>query len=360
MRQSLELFRRVIDHINKWRGVKIRLGNESYSFTATLSETKTGVEFQNRSRVVSLPNNPDAIRGYRADYVYVDEAAMFRNDFEVKAAVIPCIAGRQGRLSLISTPKGRRGWFYEAWNSDIFSKHRVHYSDSPHLTRDDIEGMRATLSPLEWEQEMELQFLDEVNALFPYELILQCVSDYEVRLEKPENPAYIGIDFGRYRDSTVITVVEKLEDNTLKIIFIDELLRKDFNEQIKHIERLINFYGPAGVAIDKTGMGIPLHDLLVKKFPHVDGVTLTANTKEAIIKALHSAMNNRKIVIPADATQLINQLRTFQRVQTRTTVRYEAPQGQHDDYVTSLALATYSAIKQPSRDVKIHTGFWKT
>ncbi len=77
------------------------------------SESRTQIELGNGSRVVSLPNNPDAIRGYRADHVYVDEAAMFRNDFEVKAAVIPCIVGRKGRLSLVSTPKGRRGWSYE-------------------------------------------------------------------------------------------------------------------------------------------------------------------------------------------------------------------------------------------------------
>jgi len=358
MRQSLELFRKVKEHINRWKDIRIRAENDVYTFSATLSETKTQVEFQNNSRITSLPNNPDAIRGYRADAVYVDEAAMFKNDFEIKAAIIPCIAGKEGRLSLISTPKGKRGWFYEAWTSETFSKHEAHYLMALHITQSDLEGMKASMSPLEWAQEMEMEFLDELNALFPYDMILQCVSDYEAKLEKPENPVYIGIDFGRYRDSTVITALEKLPDGSMRVFFIDELLKRDFNDQISYIERLINLLGPAVVVIDKTGMGIPIHDLMIKKFANVEGITMTAHVKEAMIKTLHSAMTNKKVIIPADATQLINQLRAFQRIQTKTTVKYQAPEGQHDDYVISLALTIYAALK-PATNIKIYTGFWK-
>ncbi|MEM2257830.1 MAG: terminase family protein, partial [Candidatus Caldarchaeum sp.] len=248
MRQSLELFRKVKEHINNWRGLRIRAGDDVYSFTATLSETKTQVEFQNGSRIVSLPNNPDAIRGYRADMVYIDEAAMFKNDFAIKSAVIPTIAGREGRLSLISTPKGRRGWFYEAWTSDTFSKHQVHYTEAPHITPQDLEGMRASMNPLEWEQEMEMKFLDELNAVFPYELILQCVEDYETGIRKTENPVYLGIDFGRYRDSTVITCLEKQEDGKLRVFFIHEFLRTDFDTQLDFILRLAGILSPAAIA----------------------------------------------------------------------------------------------------------------
>jgi len=359
MRQSLELFKKVKEWINKWKGIRIIHQGQVYVFDATLSETKTQVEFQNNSRIISLPNNPDAIRGYRADHVYVDEAAMFKNDFEVKAAIIPTIAGKQGRLSLISTPKGRRGWFYEAWTSEIYSKHKVHYSMAPHITEEDLEGMRASMSPLEWEQEMEMKFLDELNALFPYDLILSCMEDYEIKLEPKQNPVYVGIDFGRYRDSTVITAIERFEDGSMKVFFIHEFQKTDFNKQVEFIEKLVNILGPSSVAIDKTGMGIPLYDFLSKKLSQVEGITITANVKEAMIQTLHNAMQNRKLTIPADETELINQLRIFQRIQTKSGhVKYEAPEGEHDDYVLSLALAVYTAMKKPSVRAKI-VSFWE-
>ena len=360
MRQSMELFRKVKEWINRWRGIRLAYEGEIYTFSATLSETKTQVEFQNRSRIISLPNNPDAIRGYRADMVYVDEAAMFKNDFEIKSAVIPTLTGKRGRLSLISTPKGKRGWFYEAWTSETYSKHKVHYSMAPHITKEDLEGMRASLGPLEWEQEMEMKFLDELNALFPYDLILSCTEDYEVKLEPKPNPVYVGIDFGRYRDSTVITALERLEDGSMKVFFIHEFQKTDFNKQVEFIEKLVNVLGPTAVAIDKTGMGIPLYDFLSKRLPQVEGVTITANVKEAMIQALHNAMQNKKLIIPADATELINQLRIFQRIQTKTGhIKYEAPEGEHDDYVLSLALAVYSTLKKPPPKVKIISGFWR-
>jgi len=345
MRQSLELFRKVKEHINTWRGIRIRVGEETYTFTATLSETKTQVEFQNGSRITSLPNNPDAIRGYRADHVYVDEAAMFKNDFEIKAAIIPTIAGKEGRLSLISTPKGKRGWFYEAWTSDVFSKHEVHYSMAPHITKTDLEGMRASLSPLEWEQEMELKFIDEINALFPYELILACTDDYEPELRQYSEPIYLGIDFGRYRDSTVICAIEKGEK--LRVVFLEEMLGVDFNTQLSTIHKIIEILRPIGIAIDKTGMGIPLFDILSRTYPHIEGITFTVKMKTALINMLVNIFSNKKIIIPTHE-KLINQLRQFQRT--------GAPEGEHDDYVMALALAIHSAITGPQRGA-IKTGW---
>ena len=216
------------------------------------------------------------------------------------------------------------------------------------------------MSPLEWEQEMEMKFLDELNALFPYDLILSCTEDYEIKLEPKQNPVYIGIDFGRYRDSTVITALEKLDDGSMRVFFIHEFQKTDFNVQVEFIEKLVNMLSPSSVAIDKTGMGIPLYDFLSKKLPQVGGITITANVKEAMIQTLHNAMQNRKLTIPADATELINQLRIFQRVQTKTGhVKYEAPEGEHDDYVMSLALAVYTAVKKAPTKVRIISGFWK-
>lgn len=258
------------------------------------------------------------------------------------------------RLSLISTPKGKRGWFYEAWTSDTFSKHQVHYTEAPHITSQDLEGMRASMNPLEWEQEMEMKFLDELNAVFPYELILQCVEDYETGIRKTENHVYLGIDFGRYRDSTVITALEK-SDEKLRVILIHEFQKTDFNTQIEFILRLADLLGPVSIAIDKTGMGIPIYDLLSKRLPQLEGITFTSSIKEAMIHTLVNLFSNKKITIPADATQLINQLRQFQRIGEK----YSAPEDKHDDYVMSLALACYTAIKKTPHQTKIHTGFWK-
>jgi len=363
MRQSLELFRKVKEHINKWKGIKIKLGDETYSFTATLSETKTQVEFQNESRIISLPNNPDAIRGYRADHVYLDEAAMFRNDFELKTAVVFTTAAKEGRISLISTPKGKRGWFYEAYSlaksgkadEDLggrWNLHEVHYSMAPHIRESDIKALKTILTPIEWAQEMEMEFLDELNALFPYEMIMACtIQDGPYPYIVPgktriENPIYIGIDFGRYRDSTVIIALEKMEDETMRVAFIKEFFGEDMVTQREYISKLIDVLSPVQVMIDKTGLGIPMYDFLSRQYPNIEGVTFTAARKEAMILNLYNYMRARRLIMPADCEELIRQLRQFQRIQTPSgSVKYEAPPNAHDDHVIALALAVYAATQ---------------
>ncbi|MCS7126548.1 MAG: terminase large subunit [Aigarchaeota archaeon] len=355
-RQSMELFRKVKEQLSRFKNKKVKIEDELYSLDAVSKESRTEIIFKNLSRIICLPNNPDTIRGYRADHVYVDEAAMFKNDLEIKAAVIPIIAGRSGRLSLISTPKGRRGWFYEGWMSNIFSKHYVHYRDAPHLTSEDIEGLKKSMSHITWMQEMEMEFLDELNSLFPSELIISCLEDYPYSdsIEGGNwGPLYVGVDLGRYRDSTVIVAVEKKSEENMKVVFVKEFSGVDMVYQREYISRLIEATSPIRLVIDKTGLGIPIYDFLTEKYVNVEGLTLTSNMKEAVILNLYNYMKSGKLKIPVDCEVLIRQLHQFQRIQDKHgRIKYEASTGAHDDYVIALALAVYAATSPPS-NIKI-------
>ena len=360
LRQSLEVFRRLRSLVSSLSKVSVAEQGVTYILDPVVRETGSYLEFSNGSRVISLPNNPDAIRGYRADMVYVDEAGMFRDDSGIKTAILLTTAARNGRITLVSTPKGRRGWFYEAYKDALkkqtWSLHKIHYTMTRHITQNDVEGLRRTLSPLEWAQEMELEFLDEENAVFPYEVILSCVEDYEPNPADTDNPIYIGIDFGRYRDSTVITAVEKTKEKQ-RIVFLHEIHNQDFNTQLASILSIINMLNPVAVYVDKTGLGIPLYDMLERRATGVVGVTMTASVKEALIMTLSNMLHSRKIAIPSSAGKLINQLRMFRAKQTGLRLRYEAEAGEHDDYVISLALATYAAAKHGEDDVMAGV-FW--
>lgn len=355
MRQSVELMRKVKTIVYELSKARVRDGDTLYTVKIE-RETETLIEFSNGSRIISLPNNPDTIRGYTANMVYVDEAAMFKNDEEIRKAVVFTTVATDGRITLVSTPKGKRGWFYEAYQEpEKWSIHRIHYSQAPHLGQE-IEELRKTLTELDWRQEMELEFLDEAAALFPYDLILAATEDYSTQLETLEN-GYVGIDFGRYRDSTVIIAVEKSEK--LRVRFIHAMVGEDFNKQIDFITKACGIIKPIRVLVDKTGMGIPLYDVLAKKLGAiVDGFTFTTSNKEALILRLYNAFRNNEVIIPADATELVNQLHQFQRKEERGHVKFEAPAGGHDDYVMALALAVYAATVQTTSRINVGT-VWK-
>jgi phage FluMu gp28-like protein len=143
----------------------------------------------------------------------------------------------------------------------------------------------------------------------------------------------------------VICAIEK--DEKLRVIFLDEMLGVDFNEQLSTINKIIEILRPIGIAIDKTGMGIPLFDILSRTYPHIEGVTFTAKMRTALINMLANVFSNKKIIIPTHE-KLINQLRQFQRT--------GAPEGEHDDYVMALTLAIHSAVTGPQKGA-IKTGW---
>ena len=52
------------------------------------------------------------------------------------AAVRPMLAVSQGRLIALSTPAGKRGWFYEAWiGGDSWHRVKVAATDCPRISQ---------------------------------------------------------------------------------------------------------------------------------------------------------------------------------------------------------------------------------
>ena len=60
-----------------------------------------------------LPADANRVRGFTANFLIVDEAA--RVSDEVYAAATPMLAATDGALWILSTPRGRKGFFYEEW-----------------------------------------------------------------------------------------------------------------------------------------------------------------------------------------------------------------------------------------------------
>jgi hypothetical protein len=102
LRQSTELFRRVLDYHRRLN-------------SPLLDRATTHVLLlKTHSRIVSLPCADDTIRGFaNVHLLVIDEAA--RVPDKLYRAVRPMLAVSHGRLICLSTPNGMRGFFCEAW-----------------------------------------------------------------------------------------------------------------------------------------------------------------------------------------------------------------------------------------------------
>jgi hypothetical protein len=72
------------------------------------------LQLSNESRFISLPCSGDTIRGFaNVKVLIIDEAARVPDD--LYRTVRPMLAVSGGRLLCLSTPYGKRGFFYDAW-----------------------------------------------------------------------------------------------------------------------------------------------------------------------------------------------------------------------------------------------------
>lgn len=102
MRQSQELFRKVKQFYNLVQPMPL------------IKDTEHGLELSNRSRIMSLPASEETIVGFSAaTRIVLDEAARIPDG--TYFAMRPMMAMSQGSIIALSSPFGKRGFFYEAF-----------------------------------------------------------------------------------------------------------------------------------------------------------------------------------------------------------------------------------------------------
>jgi len=144
------------------------------------AESRTLLELENGSRVVCLPGTEKTVRSFSAvDLLLIDEAS--RVDDDLFVALRPMLAVSRGRVVALSTPFGRRGWWYEAWRGpENWKRVMVTAEQCPRITKEFLEEERRTIGDWWYEQEYECQFkdtddvvftVDEIDTLFSHDIV---------------------------------------------------------------------------------------------------------------------------------------------------------------------------------------------
>jgi len=131
------------------------------------TETKTTLELVNGSRIVCLPGTEKTIRSFSAvDLLVVDEAA--RTDDALLAAVRPMLAVSGGRLIALSTPFGKRGWWWDAWENggDAWERIEITADQCPRISAKFLAEEREALGDWWYFQEFFNVFHDPIDAMF--------------------------------------------------------------------------------------------------------------------------------------------------------------------------------------------------
>ena len=126
----------------------------------------------NGSRIVGLPGTAATVRGYsNVSMLVIDEAAGVPDD--LYKALRPMLAVSDGDLWLMSTPYGKRGFFYESWahGGPGWARITVPATECSRIQPDFLEEERRELGHVWFRQEYLCEFVDNGCALFDRDLV---------------------------------------------------------------------------------------------------------------------------------------------------------------------------------------------
>jgi hypothetical protein len=166
LRQSGELFRRVLGFYHGLSGLPSR--------PPVKAESALRLELTNGSRVISLPGSERTTRGYsQAALIVLDEASRIEDELIVSLAPMQAATRGQRRFVAMSTPWGRRGWYFERWQSADpgWLKVEVTANQCPRIAPDFLAEQERELGPLLYRQEYGCEFVDSSETLFAAALV---------------------------------------------------------------------------------------------------------------------------------------------------------------------------------------------
>jgi len=146
-------------------------------------DNKISLLLPNGSRIVGLPGMDGTVRGFSSvSLLLIDEAA--RVEDSMYKALRPMLAVSDGDVWLMSTPYGRRGFFYEAWEHGGAEWFRVHgpATDCTRISRAFLEKERGVMGALAFRQEYLGEFVDSGTSLFERGLVEAALDESVVPL----------------------------------------------------------------------------------------------------------------------------------------------------------------------------------
>ncbi len=289
------------------------------------------------SAQVRSADDPQSLRGEGLTLAVMDECAFMQESAWVEA-LRPALSDRLGGALFISTPKGHN-WFWRLWQRGQqdadWRSWQFPTSSNPFIAQSEIDAARKDLPERVYLQEYEAQFLGDAGGVF------RKVMDAATLDEQPPIAGHqyiMGVDWAKTADFTVLTM---LDVKARRMVALDRFNQIDWSLQRGRLRALYECYKPTTIIAETNSIGEPNIEALQREGLPVQGFTTTNATKTQIIEGLALAFETGALRILNDPV-LVGELQAYEMERLPSgLMRYNAPEGMHDDCVMSLALAWY-------------------
>ena len=327
------------------RSVYDTMVNASKDLISSSNRMELIVNFVNGSSIKFLSSDsPDSIRGFRFNYIVIDEAA-FHKEMSIQTAILPTLNPNGKKCLLISTPRGKNffyGWYTKGLSneSDTIS-FKIPLTECPYINQTLIEEAKQSLPPDIFKQEYLAEFTDASSDVF---VGIDKVSVMGMYDKSRKVDAFIGIDTGLSDDMSVLTVMSPMG----KVLWIEALNKVNITQVADTFSNIMLQYNVVGGYIECNGVGRGLHDLIQPKFRKVKEFYTTQDNKTEMVRKLISDIETQTVELPTIelCPELHEELGSYTyKLSNNGKLTFSHRPGGHDDYVDSLMMCNYSRVK---------------
>ncbi len=338
---------------------------------------------QNGSEILwGSADDPDSLRSEGPKAYGLDEFR-FMKEQQVWDIIYPALADFGAKVIIATTTRGQNNLTYKFWKKgrdkneedywalgfdpgpvdvdyiDVKGNHikgkiEVPYAHgipqwfNSHLQDRDPFKMKRNMSEIAFLQEVCGCFVADLGQAIPIN-----VSHFRSEIPWLDGPVegeayYIGVDLGKQEDYTVVTVMR----HTGKIARVYRW-REGWTATVLKLAEIGEHWNRSLMGVDATGVGDAVFEQLIRAKVNCYPVKFTDNaTKNGIIERLSMGVENHVVEWPGfeNNPQLLrtvfdeHESYTYRITESGTQI-YNAPEGQHDDTVTSTGIAYHLVTK---------------
>ena len=281
----------------------------------------------------------EGLRTFTLTDLVIDEAAPMSR--EVFIATMPMLSVTGGTMDILSTPRGKAGFFYDCSKRDDFKKFYVSAEDCPRHSKEFLEAQKTMMSELEYAHEYLAKFLDELRRVFSNEWIRKVCTLKEPQDRIRDATYYMGNDLARMgEDKSTFEIFHKT-DNMITHVYHEITTKQLTTATEQKIIRMATQWDFKGIGIDAgagtLGVGI------------LDHLLLNEATKRSVV-----ALNSRQRAMDRDGkskTRILNEDMYNNLVMLGESGKIQLLK--HDDVIESLASMQFEYVIKKGKPTKL-------
>ena len=334
----------------------------------------TGVELRGDPIVLSngaelhfLGTNKNTAQSYSGD-LYIDEYFWIPNfvDIEHVASGMAILDDR--RITYFSTPSTINHQAYSLWDGSHYNQDRPkteHINiDVTHntlkngrLCEDGIwrqivtiedainsgyslvtmEKLRKKFPPAKFENLLMCMFIDDTASIFPLSELQGCMvdaafiwHDYQPHKKRPfgDKPVWVGYDPSETQDDASLVVIAPPQSKGGKFRILEKYSWQgmDFDSQANSIKTICDRFNVAFMAIDATGVGAGVYQLVKKFYPSVRKIKYSVEVKTDLVLRAKQFFSKKLIEFDMAWVDLAHAFMTIHQTSTQSgrNVTYRA------------------------------------